>query len=65
MYLECTYGLKNYVVDQVNGHINAIHDDSIESTEVAGHFSLFNLNELELKVCKLADHHDGEMILGW
>ena len=47
-------------MDQVNGHINAIHDDSIELTEFTGHFSPFNLDELELKVCKLADHYKGE-----
>ena len=51
-YLEHAYGMKYYIVDQVNGHINAIHDDSIEATEFTGCFSPFNLNELELKVCK-------------
>ena len=59
-YLEYAYGTKYYLVDQVNGHINVIHDDSIESTEFAGHFSPFDLNELELKLCKLVDHHGGE-----
>ena len=47
-------------MDQVNGHINVIHDDSIELTEFTGNFSPFNLDELELKVCKLADHYKGE-----
>ena len=59
VYLEHAYGTKYFVVDQVNGHINAIHDDSIELTEFTGHFSPFNLEEMELKVCKLADHHKG------
>ena len=37
-----------------------IHDDFIELTEFTGRFSPFNLDELELKVCKLADHYEGE-----
>ena len=53
-YLEHAYGTRYYVVDQVNGNINAIHD-SLESTEFTGHFSPFNLDELELKVCRIAD----------
>ena len=28
-YLGCGYSMKNYVMDQVNGNINAIHDDSL------------------------------------
>ena len=38
-YLECTYETKYYVVDKVNGQINAIHDDSLELTEFKGCFS--------------------------
>ena len=57
-YLESVYGMKYYVVDQVNGNINAIHDDSLESTEFMGHFCPFNLEELELKLCKIMDHHE-------
>ena len=59
-YLEHTYGTKNYVIDQVNGQINAIHDNNIELTEFTGHFSPFYLDELELKVCQLADHLEDE-----
>ena len=59
-YLECAYGMKYYVIDQVNGNINAIHDDSIELTEFTGHFSLFNLDELEMKVCRLTVHQEVE-----
>ena len=59
-YLEHAYGTKYYVVNQVYGHINAIHDDSIESMEFTGCFSPFDLNELELKVCKLEDHQNGQ-----
>ena len=60
VYLECAYGTKYYLVDQVNGHINVIHEDSRQSTEFAGCFSPFNLDELELNFCRLVDHHDGE-----
>ena len=52
--------MKYYVVNQVNGHINVIHDDSKESTEFTSCFSPFDLNELELKVCKLEDHQNGQ-----
>ena len=52
--------MKYYIMDEVNGNINAIHDDTLEPTEFIGCFSLFNLDELELKVCKIADVHDGE-----
>ena len=38
----------------VNGQINAIHDDSLELTEFKGHFSPFDLDNLESKVCRLA-----------
>ena len=53
-YLECTYKTKYYVIDKVNGQINAIHDDSLGLTEFKGHFSPFDLDDLELKVCMLA-----------
>ena len=48
-YLEHAYGTRYYVIDQANGNINAFHDNNIE-----GHFSPFNMNELECKVCILA-----------
>ena len=51
-YLKHDYGTKYYVIDNMNGQINAIHDDSIELTEFTGCFSPFNLDELERKVCK-------------
>ena len=54
-YLEHAYRTKYYVVDKVNGKINAIHEDSLELTEFKGHFSPFNLEELEMRVHKLAD----------
>ena len=59
-YLECTYWTKYYVIDQVNGQINAINDDRIELTDFSGHFSPFNLDELEIKVCRLADCQEDE-----
>ena len=56
-YLEHAYNTRYYVIDQVNGHISAIHDDSIELTEFLGHFCPFNLEELKMKVGNLADHN--------
>ena len=53
-YLECAYGTRYYVIDKVNGDINAIHDESLELTEFKGHFSPFDLDNLEAKVCRLA-----------
>ena len=53
-YLECVYGTRYYVIDKVNGDINAIHDVSLELTEFKGHFSPFDLDNLEAKVCRLA-----------
>ena len=53
-YLEHAYGTRYYVINKVNGQINAIHDDSLELTEFKGHFSPFDLDNLELKVCRLA-----------
>ena len=52
LYLECAYGTKYYVIDQINGHINAIHDNNIEPTEFLEYFSLFDLN-----VCRITDQH--------
>ena len=49
-YLQCAYGIEYYVVDQVNGNINAIHNDSLESTEFTGRFCPFDLEQLELQV---------------
>ena len=54
-YLECTYGNRYYVIDKVNGDINAIHDQSLELTEFKGRFSPFNLDDLEARVCRLAN----------
>ena len=53
-YLECAYGTRYYVIDKVNGDINAIHDVSLELTGFKGHFSPFDLDNLEAKVCRLA-----------
>ena len=59
-YLEHAYSTKYYMVDKINGNIGAIHDNSIEPTDFFGHFSPFNLKELEFNVCRIADHHNGE-----
>ena len=59
-YLECAYGTRYYVIDKVNGDINAIHDESLKLTEFKGHFSPFDLENLEAKVCRLVDGKDKE-----
>ena len=59
-YLQHAYSIKYYIVDQVNGHINAIHNDNLESTEFVGRFCPFDLDELELQVCKIMDHLEDE-----
>ena len=53
-YLEHAYGTRYYVINKVNGDINAIHDESLELTEFKGRFSPFDLDNLEAKVCRLA-----------
>ena len=57
-YLEHAYGTKYYVIDQINGNICAIHDNGIEPMDFFGHFSPFNLKELEFDICRIADHHN-------
>ena len=54
-YLEHAYGTRYYVIDKINGDINAIHDQSLELTEFKGHFSPFDLDDLEARVCRLAN----------
>ena len=49
-YLEHAYETRYYVINNVNGQINAIHDDSLELTEFKGRFSPFDLDELKRKV---------------
>ena len=56
-YLECAYKTKYYIINKVNGQINTIQDNSLELTEFKGHFSHFDLDELEMKVCRLADRN--------
>ena len=50
--------MKYYVVDQVNGNINSIHSDSLESTKFGGRFCPFDFEELQLQVSKIMDHHE-------
>ena len=59
-YLERAYGTRYYVIDKVNGDINAIHDESLELTEFKGHFSPFDLENLEVNICRLAHGKDEE-----
>ena len=54
-YLECAYGTRYYVIEKVNGDINAIHDESLELTEFKGHLSPFDLEDLEARICRLAN----------
>ena len=63
-YLECTYGTRYYVIYKVNGDINAIHDESKKLTEFKGRFSPFDLENLEAKICRLAEDKDEEDITG-
>ena len=62
-YLEHAYGTRYYVINKVNGKINAIHDDSPELTEFKDHFSSFDLDDLEFKVCRLAARNKYEEYL--
>ena len=57
-YLECAYGTRYYVINKVNGDINTIHDESLELTEFKSHFSPFDLENLEAKICRLAHGKD-------
>ena len=63
-YLECAYRTRYYIINKVNGQINAIHDDSLELTEFKGHFSPFDLDNLESKVCRLAvrNKHEEDLL---
>ena len=53
-YLEHAYGTKYFIIDTVNGDINAIHDESLELTEFKGRFRPFDLDDLEARICKLS-----------
>ena len=53
-YLEHAYGTRYYIINKINGDINAIHDQSLELTEFKGRFSPFDLDDLEARVCRLA-----------
>ena len=54
-YLEHAYSTRYYVIDKVNSDINTIHDESLELTEFKGHFSPFDLDDLEARICRLAN----------
>ena len=54
-YLERAYGTRYYIINKVNSDINAIHDESLELTEFKGHFSPFDLDDLEARICRLAN----------
>ena len=52
--LERAYGTKYFVIDKVNGDINAIHDESLELTEFKGRFRPFDLDDLETKIGRVS-----------
>ena len=54
-YLECAYSTRYYIINKINIDINAIHDQSLELTEFKGRFSPFDLDDLEARVCRLAN----------
>ena len=54
-YLEHAYSTRYYVIDKVNGDINAIHDESLKLMEFKGCFSPFDLDNLEARICRLAN----------
>ena len=62
--LQRAYGTKYFVIDKVNGDINAIHDESLELTEFKGRFTPFDLDDLEIKIDRLSkrtrDEEDDE-----
>ena len=53
-YLERAYGTRYFVINTVNGDINAIHNESLELTEFKGRFRPFDLDDLEARICKLS-----------
>ena len=66
--LQRAYGTKYFVIDKVNGDINAIHDESLELTEFKGRFRPFDLDDLEIKIDMLSkrardeeDHEEQEI----
>ena len=54
-YLKHAYSTRYYIIDKVNGNINAIHDESLELTEFKGRFSPFDLDDLEARICRHAN----------
>ena len=59
-YLERAFGTNTYLIDKVTGSLFALHDDHIESTGLCGSECVFDLQELELHICDLADRRNGE-----
>ena len=59
-YLERAFCTNIYLIDKVTGSLFAIHNDHIESTGLCGSECVFDLQELELHICDLADQRNGE-----
>ena len=53
LYQECAYGSIYCIIDLINYNIIAIHDNTIEPTDFFGHFSPFDLKELEFNMCRI------------
>ena len=49
-----------YLIDKVTGSLFAIHDDHIESTGLCGSECVFDLQDLEVHICDLANRRDRE-----
>ena len=59
-YLTRTFGTSTYLIDKVTGSLFALHTDHIKSTGFYSSECIFDLQELELHICDLADRRNGE-----
>ena len=59
-YLERAFGTNTYLIDKATGSLFVLHNDHIESTGLCGSECVFDLQELELHICDLADRRNGE-----
>ena len=46
LYLECAFGTKYFVMDQVTGSMMGIYDDKVEQIDLKGQLKPFNTNQL-------------------
>ena len=57
-YLKRAFGTNTYLIDKVTGSLFVLHDDHIKSTGLCGSECVFDLQELELHICDLADRRN-------